>query len=126
MDETINLKTEAPAGSTVGKIPETQTQQRTKVNILWTGGLDSTFRIVQLSMMDADIQPYYIIDKRNSEKHELKAISYIQKEIEKHPATKGNILPLKKYKVSDLEEDKQVYDAYRRLFERHSIGSQYE
>lgn len=126
MDEIINLKTVAPAGSTAGETPETLTRQRTKVNILWTGGMDSTFRMLQLSMMETDIQPYYLVDKRISEKHELKAISFILKEIEKHPLTKGNILPLKKFNVSGLEEDKQVYEAYQRLYNKHSIGSQYE
>lgn len=32
------------------------------VNILWTGGLDSSFRVIELSQMEVIIQPYYIID----------------------------------------------------------------
>lgn len=33
------------------------------INILWTGGLDSTCRVAQLSQMgNIIIQPYYIID----------------------------------------------------------------
>ena len=47
------------------------------VEIFWTGGFDSTFRIVQLSRCNVTIQPYYISDNRKSEKNELKAIEQI-------------------------------------------------
>ena len=29
------------------------------INVLWTGGLDSTFRILELSKADVEVQPYY-------------------------------------------------------------------
>ena len=36
------------------------TKEKRIVNIFWTGGLDSTFRIVELSQRQCTIQPYYI------------------------------------------------------------------
>ena len=35
---------------------------------LWTGGYDSSFRMVQLSKSNVMIQPYYLSDKRKCEK----------------------------------------------------------
>ena len=39
----------------------------THVDMLWTAGMDSTFRLVQLSKMkDVEVQPYYVVDKIRS------------------------------------------------------------
>lgn len=126
MNEILNKKTTAPEGRIITEIPETKTKKRTKVNILWTGGFDSTFRIVQLSMMEVDIQPYYIFEKRSSERQELNAIALIIKEIENDPKTKCTLLPLKKFSISELDADESVYNAYKRLFAKYTLGSQYE
>jgi hypothetical protein len=125
MDEVLKVKTGAPKDRKLTEIPETNAH-RIKVNILWTGGFDSTFRIIQLSLLDVDIQPYYILEKRTSQGHELKAISEIIKVIEKRPKTKCNILPLIKFSKSGLEPDESVASAYKRLYARHTIGYQYE
>ena len=59
------------------------------INLLWTGGLDSTCRVAELSLHDVIVQPYYIIDKkRNSTKYELRAISRITDMVRKKPTTK--------------------------------------
>lgn len=49
------------------------------VNILWTGGWDSTFRVVELSRMEGiTIQPVYVIDpNRKSVPYELRAMDNI-------------------------------------------------
>ena len=38
------------------------------INLFWTGGMDSTFRLIQLTVVyNKVVQPYYIIDpNRNS------------------------------------------------------------
>ena len=50
--------------------------EKQTINVLWTGGLDSTCRVAQLSQMDnITIQPYYIVDPgRKSVEYELKAM----------------------------------------------------
>jgi hypothetical protein len=126
MNEILNTKTVASEGRHITEIPKIKIKKRVKVNILWTGGFDSTFRIVQLSMMEVDIQPYYIFETRSSENQELNAISLIIKEIEKHSKTKCNILPMIKLSVSDLDADESVSNAYKRLYSKHIIGIQYE
>lgn len=96
------------------------------IDILWTGGFDSSFRMVQLSKYQVNVQPYYLRDNRQSEKYELNAINVITADIEKHPETKCTILPLIIKKVIDINPDKEVSEAYLRLHKLTSIGSQYD
>jgi hypothetical protein len=99
---------------------------KTFINILWTGGFDSSYRMVQLSKHNVTIQPYYLCDNRRSEKLELKAISSITGDIQKHPETKCTILPLITFKVKDIEPDNEITDAFYRLQKLSEIGSQYD
>ena len=67
--------------------------------IFWTGGFDSTFRVVQLSRYPIRIQPVYCTgiaaDMRKSEFYELRAIKQISALLRTKPETKAEILPLK-------------------------------
>ncbi|MCM1140007.1 MAG: hypothetical protein NC453_15685 [Muribaculum sp.] len=100
---------------------------RRQVNILWTGGLDSSFRVIELSQMDVIIQPYYIVDPvRSSIKYELKAINTITNIIRKHPKTKATLLDLKKIYLNQIKEDTQITDAFSRLHNKYVIGHQYD
>lgn len=113
-----------PANTSVtDKIPESD---RTKVNVLWTGGFDSSYRMIQLSKLKVDIQPYYISEKRHSEIHELEAISAITTDIKNHPETKCSILPMITCKVTDIEPDETLTEAYSRLNTISPVGIQYE
>ncbi len=96
------------------------------VKIYWTGGMDSSYRMVQLSKHDITIQPYYLCDNRHSEQNELQAIASIISDIDKHPETLCTILPLIKVKVSDVEPDIEISEAYKRFYKYRSIGSQFD
>ena len=96
------------------------------IKVLWTGGYDSTYRMVELSGQDVIIQPFYLSDKhRRSEKFELNAIREISGDIEKHPGTRCRILPLITQKTSDLVQDREIVEAYNRLRDISYIGPQY-
>lgn len=96
------------------------------VEIFWTGGYDSTFRIVQLSRCAVCIQPYYISDDRCSEANELAAIEYITEQIKEHRDTKCIFLDMKIVKSSERIEIQQVSDAYNELRKKEFFGNQYE
>lgn len=96
------------------------------VNVLWTGGYDSSFRMVQLSKIGVVIQPYYLSDNRRSEKNELNAIAQITADIKKNPQTKCTILPLIVSNTSDVKPDAEITEAYYKLREIEPIGSQYD
>lgn len=96
------------------------------VEIFWTGGFDSTFRVVQLSRMNITVQPYYLSDKRIAESYELEAIEKITQLINKHPDTKAQMLPTVYVSVEDRPESQpQIAEAYKRIFEKNWLGNQY-
>lgn len=96
------------------------------INILWTGGWDSTFRILQLSDKDVVIQPFYLKDNRQSEEFELNAIKSITNEILSLKSTLCQINDIITLNTSDIEEDKQITDAYNQILEKSFFGSQYD
>lgn len=103
-----------------------ENKEREVVNILWTGGYDSSFRMVQLSKKDVIVQPYYLSDNRKSEANEFHAMAEITSDIRNHPETKCEILPLISRQVKDIKEDKEITEAYNRLRKISPIGSQFE
>jgi 7-cyano-7-deazaguanine synthase len=100
--------------------------ERQHVNVLWTGGMDSSFTMIKLSRCNVEIQPYYLCDNRDSEKFELNAIAQITDDIEKHPETRCIMLPLIKLSTSEIEKDSSITSAYERLSRTTKIGSQYD
>lgn len=102
------------------------TNSKKVVEIFWTGGYDSTFRVVQLSRMNVIIRPYYLSDNRIAENYEISAIEKATKLIREHPDTKAELLDLVFIPVSDRPEgDKEIKAAYDRIFSKNWLGSQY-
>lgn len=96
------------------------------VKILWTGGYDSTYRVMELSRLDLNIQPYYLSDNRQSEKYELDSISKIMKKLQEHAGTCCSILPLIIIGKKDRDESLSISSAYKRIYKKIFFGSQYE
>lgn len=96
------------------------------VEIFWTGGYDSTFRVVQLSRMDVIIRPFYLSDNRIAESYEIAAIEKATKLIREHPDTKAELLDLVYVPVSERPEgDEGIKAAYERIFSCNWLGNQY-
>lgn len=95
------------------------------VNILWTGGWDSTFRMIQLARESQYIQPFYIIDTKRPST--LKEISQIQKI--KYDLSKKylgcEIKEVKFIELNSIEIDKTFKLAYDKLRQESFMGSQY-
>jgi len=96
------------------------------INILWTGGWDSTFRIIVLAQKKCIIQPYYIRDKRKSEKHELEAIKTITNDLRQNPTTKCIINDVITMNVTEIEVNSEITDSYENILKKDYFGSQYE
>lgn len=102
--------------------------------IFWTGGFDSTLRVVQLSRLPIRIQPVYCTgvasDIRKSEFYELRAIKQISELLKSKSETKADILSLKivhtDRNAPKSEDDDFVYEtlpknhdvakAFRRIY----------
>ena len=95
------------------------------ISIFWTGGYDSTYRVVQLSRFNVSIQPIYMSDNRPSEEFELKAIEEITSLLIKHPQTKARFLPLQIVSMEQRENDEEYKDAYSRIYKNDFVGPQY-
>lgn len=97
------------------------------VNVLWTGGLDSSCRIIELSRMNVEIQPYYIWDTtRGSIKQELKAIKQISQDVIKHPQTKAVLRPIKVIRDNEIMPDTKITEAWKIFNQKYALGSQYD
>jgi hypothetical protein len=62
------------------------------INILWTGGWDSTYRVIDLSFKEVVIQPYYLRDNRLSEAMELSVIRNLTEKIRNRKTNKSELL----------------------------------
>ncbi len=96
------------------------------VNVLWTGGLDSTYRVLELSRTDVTIQPYYLAYVNPSTKYEIRAIRQITKVILSRPETKCTLLPLKVVQASRIKANTEITSAWDKLHGLYQLGSQYD
>ena len=83
-------------------IDEIDTNVKGIVQIFWTGGWDSSFRVLQLSKKDVLIQPIYLDDNRASADNELRAIDSIANKIKKLKSTKCSIYDLNSFLDANL------------------------
>ncbi|MCR5679852.1 MAG: hypothetical protein K6G08_06560 [Prevotella sp.] len=97
------------------------------VNVLWTGGLDSTYLVVKLLYMGMTVQPYYIIDEgRKSLKKELNAIRKISQHLQDHNVIKGQLLTTIIIYEKSINAYKDITDSWKRLNKKYSLGRQYD
>lgn len=98
------------------------------VNLLWTGGWDSTFRVLNLaSEHRCTIQPFYVIDPhRPSWRIELQTMRMMTARCHKEPKYRGSILPVITIEKDDISSCEAITASYLRLREREKLGSQYD
>jgi len=101
-------------------------QDERVIEILWTGGYDSSFRIAQLSKLPISIKPYYLSDNRSSEYAELLAIRNVSNALRKKSDTLCTLLDLTIVPMSERIEFPATSAAFTRLLEHDFFGSQYE
>lgn len=101
----------------------------TDFHLLWTGGWDSTFRLLQIVLEEKkSVQPYYVIDPlRKSSGIEI----YTQHSIKKalftsFPETQTLIRPTKYINRELIDPDKEITAAWTSLNEYFHVGTQYE
>lgn len=100
---------------------------RQTVAVLWTGGWDSTYRVIELSKKDINIQPVYILDEgRKSNRMERQAIERITGMLQKRKETHAVFLPVDVINVADIPADAEVTAAWRKLSEEFDWGIQHD
>lgn len=97
------------------------------INILWTGGWDSTYRVLHLSRMNVILQPHYIIcDNRRSVKFELEAINKITDDIFNDTRTQCVFKTIIITHEKDIPPDEKIANAFRSIRQSVLIGPQYD
>jgi len=99
------------------------------VRVLWTGGWDSSFRVLHLALVAGKrIEPHYIIDtNRLSSLRELHAISEIKALLGiSHPEASERILNLQVTPRLEIPDDPAISNSWERLKQRAPLGRQYD
>lgn len=98
----------------------------TIINILWTGGWDSTFRMIQASRQGKVIQPYYVIDTdRPSSLNEMEQMLEIKAALSRKYSL-SNIKDIIYMNLASMVIDEKYTAAQARLMNKATLGFQYE
>lgn len=101
----------------------------TTTRLLWTGGWDSTFRLLCLLLVHRrSVTPYYLLrGKRPSTPIEVDTMARIRDALaDHHPHTRELLQPTFFCDVADLSPDATITDAYERMLRNTFLGRQYE
>ena len=107
----------------------TGTESGKTVNVLWTGGWDSTFRVLSLiSDHDCIVQPHYVLDReRWSWQVELATIDRIITSCaQPDRGFKGQVLRPKIEERDTIAENPELTANFKELLARGHLGSQWE
>lgn len=96
------------------------------VNILWSGGWDSTYMLIQQLQKGKIVQPVYIVfNKRLINDLELKAMDTIRNNLLKINKFKDKILPIKFINERDIPDNQEITNSRNYLYEKYGLGIQY-
>jgi hypothetical protein len=96
--------------------------------LFWTGGWDSTFRLLQLLILNKNmVQPYYIVDhSRRSKENELNSMAEIRTALfSKFPFTKNLLLPTISFDLSNVVHNSVLNQSFLNLRNKRPLGIQY-
>jgi 7-cyano-7-deazaguanine synthase in queuosine biosynthesis len=100
-----------------------------EIRCFWTGGWDSTFRVLYLVIVEKQtVLPFYIIDeKRASTKQEIEVIKQIRQKLNKaFPDAAERLLDTHISKRSDIKKYHSIRKQYKQIAKRAHLGIQYE
>jgi hypothetical protein len=99
------------------------------VNLLWTGGWDSTFRLIDLVLRRGRaVAPHYLVNPdRPGTVQELRAMREIRKQIDRRRREAGElILPTKVVLLDSIAPNAAISEKFSRLRSRSYLGVQYD
>ena len=98
------------------------------INIFWTGGWDSTFRVLYLVIVEKQtIQPYYIRGMgRASQSLEISTMESIKKLLyNKFPETKGLIKDTESIRADKISTSESIKNSFIEIQKKYNLGNQY-
>jgi hypothetical protein len=97
--------------------------------LLWTGGWDSTFRLLQLLLVERRcVQPYYVIEGAGRESSaEQRAMRNIRELLQtSHPEASARLRPTIEIPLDQVAADARIFSNYEKALYFGFIGGQYE
>ncbi len=101
----------------------------TCIRLLWTGGWDSTFRVLYSSIVDGKrVEPHYIIDTaRPSSLRELETISHIKSLLRStNEEAYERVSSLQITSIKEIPDDIGIKNSWNQLKQRAHLGQQYD
>lgn len=97
-----------------------------RIEMLWSGGWDSTFMLCKLLREYDEVQPYYIRFHRSGEEMEMKAINEITDLLEEHKNLKGRLLPVTYVEHTSIKFPGWLVEAWKKYRdEPYTVSKQY-
>lgn len=98
------------------------------INLLWSGGRDSTYRLCYLLLVEQrEVQTHYIINvERKSLHHELKAMDAIKQKIRELHEVGALLRDTIFYMRGDIEKNKEMAEMNQGILMEIHIGYMYE
>lgn len=98
------------------------------VRLLWTGGWDSTFRLLQLLLSEKKmVQPHYVIIPQECAGTEIDTIHNIRRQLSRqYPETRDLLLPIEFIDSGKIKPNEKITAAYDAIKEKMYIAVQYE
>ncbi len=99
------------------------------VRIFWTGGWDSTYRVLELVLVgEKRVAPVYVVDPgRRTAPLEIETMDRLRHAIaERWPRAAALIAPTRAVDVDHIPECPQISRSFRSLRKRLHVGAQYE
>ena len=101
----------------------------TCIRILWTGGWDSTFRVLYATLVEGKrVEPHYIVDTdRPSSLRELQVMSEVKNAIRTFSQEAYERISLLQItSKNEISEDVEITTSWKRLKQKMHIGGQYD
>ena len=111
-------------------MPNRRVVQSEPVKLLWTGGWDSTFRLLDLVFNQGQaVEPHYLLAwrKRISAPVELETMERIRAAIlDRNPVVADLVLPTRLFTLEQLPPIKSISQAFARVRTSTPLGDQYD
>ena len=86
-----------------------------KVEVLWSGGFDSTFMVVNYLMQGYTVKPYYILFDRDWHQREINTLKKLSDVISSCEIISGKLLPFTVVPKSSLKVVKKIENAWEKF-----------
>ncbi len=102
-------------------------QEKTIVDLAWTAGWDSTFRLLQLLLIKKKcVRPHYIVRSESSTGQEIDAMNRIRRKLfADWPETRKALMPTRFVDVRSILIKPEINAEYERVKEQKKVVEQY-